>query len=259
MTDANADKKRRLGDEWEDWNGYDEGIINEGKGLFITFASFVVVLVNAGLFVTLYFVYPRLAQLHPALPMFVFISVVLFLLVSILWSIQLFLTSIFETNFFFKKAQAFIAFEVLFNKVFNLATLLRISRDRMGHSFIKVSNSITRAYIKEIPQDKKGKILILLPRCLKKEQLQQLNSFKEKYNLEVATVPGGELARKKVKEIRPSFIIGVACERDLVSGIRDVASKIPALGVINKRPEGPCINTFIDMDEIEDAIQFYLK
>jgi hypothetical protein len=40
--------------------------------------------------------------------------------------------------------------------------------------------------------------------------------------------------------------VAVACERDLVSGIRD-AWPLPVIGLINERPEGPCVNTRVDV------------
>jgi len=100
--------------------------------------------------------------------------------------------------------------------------------------------------------------LILLPRCLAKEELQAINGLKKIYPIEIHTVSGGELARKKVRELRPTAVIGVACERDLVSGIRDVGQKISVIGIPNERPEGPCRNTRIDMDKLIEAIEFYV-
>ena len=40
-----------------------------------------------------------------------------------------------------------------------------------------------------------------------------------------------------------------------MSGINDVAPKMPTLGVTNKRPEGPCKNTIIDLNELKEAIK----
>jgi hypothetical protein len=66
---------------------------------------------------------------------------------------------------------------------------------------------------------------------------------------------GGGEARQIIRRERPSAVIGVACERDLISGIRDVAPKIVTLGVANQRPEGPCKNTLVDLDEVRGAIK----
>lgn len=48
----------------------------------------------------------------------------------------------------------------------------------------------------------------------------------------------------------------MACERDLTSGVREV-NKIPVLGIFNSRPNGPCIDTNIKINEVEDAINFF--
>ena len=51
--------------------------------------------------------------------------------------------------------------------------------------------------------------------------------------------------------------MAIACERDLTSGIQDVYP-LPAVGVMNIRPNGPCYNTRVDMalvrQEIEDML-----
>jgi len=35
--------------------------------------------------------------------------------------------------------------------------------------------------------------------------------------------------------------------------------KLPILAVINKRPEGPCVNTHVNLDEVEKAINHFIK
>jgi Uncharacterized conserved protein len=71
-------------------------------------------------------------------------------------------------------------------------------------------------------------------------------------NLLVAT--GGTSARNMVKKVKPGIIISVACERDLMSGILDVKG-IPVIGIINKQPNGPCINTDIDVGQVIERIR----
>ena len=61
--------------------------------------------------------------------------------------------------------------------------------------------------------------------------------------------------KKIIIENKPKAVIAVACERDLTSGIQDM-KHIPVLGIFNKRPNGPCVDTFIDIHEVEDAINF---
>ena len=49
------------------------------------------------------------------------------------------------------------------------------------------------------------------------------------------------------------MIMAVACDRDLTSGIQ-YAHRIPTLGILNRRPHGPCLNTDIYLEELEQAL-----
>ena len=73
-------------------------------------------------------------------------------------------------------------------------------------------------------------------------------------DLSVAT--GGTLARRIIKEKRPKAIIAVACERDLTSGIVD-SYPLPVIGILNQRPFGPCINTRVDMKDVQEALEYF--
>jgi hypothetical protein len=73
----------------------------------------------------------------------------------------------------------------------------------------------------------------------------------------LAVATGGTLARRIVVERRPRLIIAVACERDLSSGIQD-SYPLPVFGVINHRPHGPCYDTQVDLDRVEQALQTFL-
>lgn len=247
---------RTLGDEWADWDGANDPSPKAGAGLFLGFSLAVFLLIDAVLVLLYYLTLPRLVQLSGWLPgLFLTLTVVWIFLTTLFW-LQLMLTVALGKNFFFSNKQVAVAFNIVFARVFKLGRLFKISRDRMGHSFIMVSNAIARV---TIPRQGEKRLMILLPRCLTKDLLIGINKLKEQYPLEIFTVSGGELARKKVKEYKPSAIIGVACERDLVSGIRDVASKIPVIGIPNRRPNGPCKDTLVDINEIRQTVEFYLK
>jgi hypothetical protein len=45
----------------------------------------------------------------------------------------------------------------------------------------------------------------------------------------------------------------VACERDLTSGLQDVYP-LPALGILNQRPHGPCVDTRVDIERVRQAV-----
>jgi hypothetical protein len=49
----------------------------------------------------------------------------------------------------------------------------------------------------------------------------------------------------------------VACERDLSSGIQD-SYPLPVFGIINRRPNGPCYDTQVDLEKVEQALTIFL-
>lgn len=257
LDEINKDKQSgKLGDEWKDWDGSIESAVNSGKLLFLILSGTILFFIYIVLLILGYLVTPRLNQWYHLLPELMWMAYALFIALSLTTFIQVVLTSTFEKNFFFSKEQGRLLFDLVFNKAFKISQIIGISRDRMGNSFVKVSNSISRA-LKDIKGE--GRILVLLPRCLTKDTLTKIKQLKEKYPIDLYVVAGGEAARQKVKELDPVAVIGVACERDLVSGIRDVGTKLSVIGIPNQRPEGPCTNTSINLDELINAIEFYLE
>lgn len=69
---------------------------------------------------------------------------------------------------------------------------------------------------------------------------------------------GGTLARRVVVETNPELIVGVACERDLASGIVETYP-IPVIGILIDRPEGPCVNTRVNVDKVNEALETFLS
>jgi hypothetical protein len=117
------------------------------------------------------------------------------------------------------------------------------------------------------------KILLLMPHCLQIDEckirlthnikncercgeceIKDLIAIAEKNDLDLHVATGGNLARRIVSHANPDAIVAVACERDLSSGIADTYP-IPVLGICNERPYGPCVNTRVDLDKVEEAIQ----
>ena len=81
-----------------------------------------------------------------------------------------------------------------------------------------------------------------------------LVTMAEEMSFHFIVVTGGTLARQTVMKIRPKAVVAIACERDLASGIQDVYP-IPSVGVLNLRPNGPCYNTHVDLEEFRRAIE----
>ena len=58
-------------------------------------------------------------------------------------------------------------------------------------------------------------------------------------------------------QTKPRCIIAVAGERDLTSGIQD-SYPLPVFGILNQRPHGPCVDTLVPMNALEDAVRIFL-
>ena len=84
-----------------------------------------------------------------------------------------------------------------------------------------------------------------------------LLNLRDKYGVRLAIATGGTIARRIVVQTRPRCIIAVACERDLTSGIQD-SYPLPVFGVLNQRPHGPCVDTLVPMNALEDAVRIFL-
>jgi hypothetical protein len=185
------------------------------------------------------------------------------------------LTSLLEKNFLITRFAVRLSIRFLFPVAVFLGKRLGFSKDEIGESYVHVNNSFAKAIenVKFKPKD----ILILLPHCLQFNDckvritndikhctecglcdIAELKKVAEKYSVNIAIATGGTLARRIIIENRPKFIIAVACQRDLVSGMQDVFP-IPVFGVLNTRPNGPCISTRVAVQEIEEILERRIK
>jgi hypothetical protein len=243
---------RRLGDEWLDWDGqiFPESTEADYR-VFLGLAvlSTILLILLAGLF--LWLIYPRLMSMGIFIAELFSVLFLLFGGILLLW-LLLFVWATMTR----RPITRLVIIPQMVNRLLALVMavgkILGISKERLTNSFLKVHNIILGS---KSPKTDAEKLLLLMPRCLTKESNQDLRQLRDKYQFRMATVGGGTQARSKIKEIRPSIIIAIACERDLLSGFRDVNTHIPVIGFPNRRPEGPCKNTCVDMRQIEDAIK----
>lgn len=161
--------------------------------------------------------------------------------------------------------------KILFNPIVLIASYIGIQKNEIRKIYVKLNNK----YIYSNKYDFNIEdILILIPHCVQKNScklkvtskiencakcglcnVSDLAKLKGKTGINIFIATGGTLARKIIMENKPKAAIAVACERDLTSGIQDMRH-IPVLGVFNKRPNGPCVDTLINIHEVEDAIRF---
>lgn len=250
---------RNLGDEWADWvgdlSGYEKEI-REGKRLFLTayFGALIFLTFAAGFFY--YLIAPRLYEINPYLDQIIMWLVIIVTAAVYFWSLLLLLTLAFNVNFFLLRRKNGLHVEWLYPVVYKIGGVFKVSKDRLGHSLVKVNNALVYASRKKF---KSEKILVLLPRCLERATRESILAITGNYNVAAFTATGGSSAREIVKKNAPDAVIGVACERDLVAGMSDVPHRLTVIGIPNARPEGPCKNTTIDLAYFEAAIKFLLK
>jgi len=240
-------------------------IQHDGKRLFlylITTSLLIAVIITTGLW---WLIYPRLLELSSILCWSVFYTVILFYLIVFVGIFLMFLTIIFEKNFLISKFSVRLSINFLFPLAVILAKVSGIKKDKVRKSFIMVNNALFKSYKRKFQA---SKILILLPHCLQhidckiritkdikncincgKCNIADLVRIADQFKVNAAVATGGTLARRIIKDIKPEFIIAVACERDLVDGLREVFP-VPVYGILNDRPEGPCINTRVALGAI---------
>jgi len=255
--DAKTEKKdRKLGDEWLDWDGTTrpgEGEIDEKPGTFFALAIGSVLIVIACIWVGWYLAKPRIEQFIPLSSDHIeWRALVLAAIIFMLAAAETILMLKFRTSVFpYALTEKLLL--ALLSKSMWLGPKLGISKDRVGNSFIKAHNLVVESHAREINANT---LLILLPRCLQREARQQIAERVHGKDVQIVTAAGGEEARKAISQYRPSLILAVACERDLISGIRDVAEKVHVLAIPNLRPEGPCKNTHLSLDAFDEALHF---
>jgi hypothetical protein len=254
--DENESKTRDriLGDEWLDWEGAPEDA-REGKRTFLLLS--LVVLAGFILLGILfwYLVLPRFAQYGRIYVAILTVAVGAIALFFMTWYAILAIAVLSKRLYLkFCLQRGAGLFLMLFPVVSRLAKTFGISRDRLSHSFIEVSNTLAGTC------DREGQILALIPRCLRHEQKQEIRRMCAEFpDVIMHTTPGGTEARRVIRERAPKAIIAVACERDLVTGIHDLAPRIPVIGIPNTRPLGPCKDTAIDLDRFRSALSYFSR
>lgn len=250
---------RRLGHEWDDWDGQPlpgNGVYREPPGLFFRLltAWFGVRVLAAA--AVLWLTAPRLSQLWAPLPSILGWILVLAVLGYAAWVAALAVSLRLGRNVLPRK----LAEQGLLARALPIAERtgrwFRISRDRAGNAGLRVYNALAAARAR--PGVRPDELLVLLPRCLDKESMQRAMELSARYGVPLFVASRGRYAREMISLKQPRAVVAVACERDLVSGVRDVAGRLPVLGTTLSLPEGPCKNTGADIEALEDQIRTFL-
>ncbi|MGB2769378.1 MAG: DUF116 domain-containing protein [Candidatus Zixiibacteriota bacterium] len=233
----------------------------------------LVALMIASLFLW-YLISPRINAANPVFSLSIKIAVLLILVTVSGGLFLIVLSSALEKDFLFPHGEKQITLKVLFPVNLFLGHLFGLSKDQVRQAFVQVNNSLFKATQKRIKNDR---LVILLPHCLQNFDcphkiianhdncrrcgeclIGNIIELKEKHEIDISIATGGTLARKVLVDKNPTVIVAVACERDLCSGIQD-AYPIPVYGILNERPQGPCINTRVDMAKLDLAVRQVLN
>jgi hypothetical protein len=153
----------------------------------------------------------------------------------------------------------------------SLGRRIGFDSNRLARSFIMLSND----YVEKTLDKNRGRVkrvLILLPHCVQlascvfkvttnvnncrkcgKCVISSFLRMSERFGFDMFVSTGGTMARLAVKEKQPDLILAVACEKDLMSGIKDTIG-LPVIGILNEQPNGPCYNTTVDPAAVEAVL-----
>jgi hypothetical protein len=244
------------------------------KRIFIGLLVFACLILFFFIFLLWYVPIVGLKNIHPSLPLI--FTLALGILVFLMGSggLLLVFTIVRRKDIFLSHKLRGIVAKVLFPFMILMGRLVGVSKVKVQQSFVELNNHLVRS---NAHRTRPNKLLILLPHCIQnfecpikitgnvknckgcgKCEIKDLIALADEYQIKIAVATGGTLARRIIVQNKPEAIVAVACELDLTSGIQD-SYPIPVIGILNDRPEGPCINTKVDIQKVRDAIADLLE
>jgi hypothetical protein len=250
---------RRLGHEWDEWNG--KPLANSGDFRTTAGKYFLFTAVGIGALViataaAIFLLHPRLAQLAPWLPRALYVADAAVAIAGAIWLALIGLSYVTDRALLPDR----FAERGLLLKTLRLASrvgeIFGVQRDWTDNAAIAVYNRLAWAREWRV---RANELLILIPRCLSRVALDGVMDIAKRYNVATFVATRGAYARQAIRERRPKAVVAVACERDMVSGLRDVAGRLPVLGLTMQLPNGPCKDASLDLAEMERFVRKYLK
>jgi hypothetical protein len=215
-----------------------------------------------------------LKNIHPLLPLLFTTALAILVFFMISGGLLLIFTILWRRDILFSHKLRGIVTKILFPFMILMGKLVRVSKEKVQQSFIELNNHLVWS---NHHRTRPNRLLILLPHCIQdfdcqiritgnvknckgcgKCEIKDLIQLADQYQVKIAVATGGTLARRIIVENKPEAIVAVACELDLTSGIQD-SYPIPVIGILNERPNGPCINTKVDIQKVKEAILDFLE
>ena len=250
---------RRLGHEWDEWNGQplpNGGDFRTTPGRFFLFTALGLTGIAIVGVVAIYLLSPRLAQLASWLPRALYAADAGLGLMALMWLALIGVS--YATNRALLPSR--FAEGGLLLKTLRLASrvgeLFGVQRDWTDNAAISVYNRLAWAREWRV---RANELLILIPRCLSRSALEGVMDIAKRYDVATFVATRGAYARQAIRERRPKAVVAVACERDMVSGLHDVAGRLPVLGLTMQLPNGPCKDASLDLTQMEAFVRKYLR
>jgi uncharacterized protein len=251
------DVDRRLGHEWDEWDGRplpNQGNYDSAPALFFAWSAMSLVIGLGLLSLLLFLLAPRIQSLHPVAVSVLWGALLVAASLLWLWWGVLLLSYGLERPLLPERLAERGPFLRLMRLTSRMANLFG-RRDWVENAAVKVYNSLAVMRQRKVGG---GELLLLIPRCLSKATLDGVLGIAGRYGVPVFVATRGQLARRVIRERRPKAVVAVACERDMVSGLHDVAGKIPVLGLTMTLPAGPCKDAMLDLGQLERWVQAYV-
>lgn len=251
------DVDRRLGHEWDEWDGKplpNRGNYDSPPALFFAWSAISLALALAVVVLGLFLLAPRLAAVHRSIPLFLWAALLAIAAVLWLWWSLVLLSCGLRRPLLPERLGERGPFLRLMRLTSRVADQFG-RRDRVENAAVKVYNALAVMRRRKVGQ---GELLVLIPRCLSKDALDGVLGIAGRYGVPVFVATRGQLARRVIRERRPSAVVAVACERDMVSGLHDVAGKIPVLGLTMTLPSGPCKDAALNLGQFEEWVRAYV-
>ena len=248
---------RRLGHEWDEWDGKplaNAGNFDAPAWLFLGWTVATMLVAFAIASAALFLLAPRFASVSPVIPHALWLVLAAGAAGSIVWWGLLAISFASGVNLLPGRLAESGALLPLMR--FTSRVTARVGRrDRVENAAVKVYNALALRRARKVAT---GELLLLIPRCLSRATLDGVLALAGRYGVPVFVATRGQLARRVIRERRPRAVVAVACERDMVSGLHDVAAKVPVLGLTMTLPAGPCKDAALDMPTLEKYLKAFV-
>jgi hypothetical protein len=249
---------RRLGHEWDEWDGTplpNAGDFSTTGRRYFLFAAIGLVLASAVAFAGVFLLAPRIAAVAAWLPGALYWAIAGFVVVSLIWLALIGIAYVTGRAILPERlAERGLLLKTVY-LAWRVGELFGVQRDWTDHAAVAVYDRLALARTRTVSSNE---LLILIPRCLSRTALDGVLDIARRHDVAAFVATRGQLARRVIRERRPKAVVAVACERDMITGLHDVAGRVPVLGLTMQLPNGPCKDASIDIGKMEEFVRKYL-